>query len=107
MTARGRGSHAETAHGNQNVAPARGVVREEQRKKSTVCKKEVTWQNVAAREHVGQLKALSSISENRWCEIRRRAGDVWAKKKSGGERSVAKEEGARCEGRCEGVEGMQ
>ena len=40
------------------------------------------------------------------CEIRRRAGDVWAKKKSGGERSVAKEEGARCEGRCEGVEGM-
>ena len=57
MTA-GGGSHAETAHGNQNVAPARGVVREEQRKKSTVWKKEVAWQNVAAREHVGQLKAL-------------------------------------------------
>ena len=81
------------------------VVREEQRKKGTVWKKEVARQNVAAREHV--LKALSSISENRWCEIRRRAGDVWAKKESGGERAVAKEEGARCEGRCEGVEGMQ
>jgi len=53
------GSHAETAHGNQNVAPARGVVREEQRKKSTVWKKEAARQNVAAREHVGgQLKAL-------------------------------------------------
>jgi len=33
-----RWSHAETARGNQNVAPARGVVREQQRKKSTVCK---------------------------------------------------------------------
>ena len=76
MTARGRGSHAETAHGNQNVAPARGIVREEQRKKSTVCKKEVTWQNVAAREHVGQLKALSSISENRWCEYEESRGRV-------------------------------
>ena len=54
-------------------------------------------------------KALSSILylKTLCCEIRRRAGDVWAKKKSGGERSVAKEEGARCEGRCEGVEGMQ
>ena len=31
-----RWSHAETARGNQNVAPARGVVREGQRKQSTV-----------------------------------------------------------------------
>ena len=48
IDSRGGGSHAETAYGNQNVAPARGVVREEQRKKSTVWKKEVArgrmWQ---------------------------------------------------------------
>ena len=105
MTARGRGSHAETAHGNQNVAPARGVVREEQRKKSTVWKKEVAWQNVAAREHVGQLKALSSISENRWCEYEEEPGTC-------GQRSVVVKDKLRkkkrkgCEGRCEGVEGM-
>ena len=77
------------------------VVREEQRKKSTVCKKEVAWQNVAAREHV--LIALSSISENRGGEYEE---DVWGKEESGGERVVAKEGGGRCEGRCEGVEGM-
>ena len=70
------GSHAETAHGNQNVAPARGVVREEQRKKSTVCKKEVAWQNVAAREHVGQLKALSSYLKTDGVNTRRSRGRV-------------------------------
>jgi hypothetical protein len=31
---------------------------------------------------------------------------MWAKKKRRGERAVAKEDGGRCEGRCEGVEGM-
>jgi len=64
-------------------------------------------QNVAARRHVGRKRCLRYFYlKTLCCEIRRRAGDVWAKKKSGGERSVAKEEGARCEGRCEGVEGM-
>ena len=43
-------------------------VKSKERRARCVSKKEVAWQNVAAREHVGQLKALIFVSENRWCE---------------------------------------
>ena len=72
-------------------------VKSKERRARCVSKKEVAWQNVAAREHGGQLKAkaLSSISENRWCEYEEESGTC-------GQRSVVVKDKLRKKGE-EGV----
>ena len=70
-------------------------VNSKERRARCVSKKEVAWQNVAAREHGGQLKALSSISENRWCEYEEEPGTC-------GQRSVVVKDKLRKKGE-EGV----
>ena len=77
-----------------------------ERRARCVSKKEVAWQNVAAREHGGQLKALSSISENRWCEYEEEPGTCGQRRRVVVKDKLRKKKRKGCEGRCEGVEGM-
>ena len=71
-------------------------VKSKDRRARCVSKKEVAWQNVAAREHVGQsIESAVFVSENRWCEYEEEPGTC-------GQRSVVVKDKLRKKGE-EGV----